>query len=232
VLRNARLEARKVGHGYVGVEHILLGLLADAETVAAQALGALGVTTDQVRARVVEITPPGDHLFARPGTSRPLTPRARRVLELSLGEALACGSDAVGPEHILLGLARENESVAAIVLRELDASPEKIRSAVMKPVLERPVEQGVEERNRGPRFDDWASLNPSVEVRRLIMAAGARTAYCRRLEISLADVLVALTREEKTAAVLKSLGVEKAEMLDAIERHLSDQDPPGASGTE
>ena len=116
VLVLAQEEARDLNHAFIGTEHILLGLIREGEGVAAKALDALGVTFDVVREKVEEAI--GANTNPSPG-SPPFTPRAKKVLELSLREALQLGHSYIGTEHMLLGLVREGEGVAAQVLNDL-----------------------------------------------------------------------------------------------------------------
>jgi ATP-dependent Clp protease ATP-binding subunit ClpC len=125
----AQDEARALRHNYIGTEHILLGLLREEEGIAAAALDSLDVTVEDVRAQVKQVVGQGDELVAG---QIPFTPRAKKLLELSLREALTVGDNYIGTEHVLLGLARENEGVAAQILRGLDADAEKIRNAVLE----------------------------------------------------------------------------------------------------
>jgi len=125
----AQEEARKINHNYIGTEHLLLGLIQEGESIAAKALEAMNVELDAVRSQVVEIiglgsTPPSGHI--------PFTPRAKRVLELSLREALQLGHNYIGTEHILLGLIREGEGVAAKVMVKLGVDLERLRNHVLK----------------------------------------------------------------------------------------------------
>ena len=124
----AQEEARLLNHNYIGTEHILLGLIHEHEGVAAKALESLGTSLESVRGQVEEIIgqgakPPGGHI--------PFTPRAKRVLELSLREALQLGHNYIGTEHILLGLIREGEGVAAQVLVKLGADLARVREQVV-----------------------------------------------------------------------------------------------------
>jgi hypothetical protein len=121
-------EARRLKHHYIGTEHILLGLLRVEEGLAARVLGELGVDADHVRIRVVALVGEGDTV---PTGQIPFTPRAKKVLELALREALGLGHNYIGTEHILLGLARENEGVAARILLELDLDDDRLRDAVV-----------------------------------------------------------------------------------------------------
>ncbi len=125
----AQEEARLLNHNYIGTEHILLGLIHEGEGVAARALEELGIDLDSVRTQVVEIIGQGSQA---PTGHIPFTPRAKKVLELSLREALQLGHNYIGTEHILLGLIREGEGVAAQVLVKLGAELTKVRQTVIQ----------------------------------------------------------------------------------------------------
>ncbi len=124
----AQDEARALEHNYIGTEHILLGLLREEEGLAARVLESLDITVEEVRAQVARIVGQGDEVTTG---QIPFTPRAKKVLELALREALSLGHNYIGTEHILLGLVRENEGVAARILLDFDADAEKIRSRVV-----------------------------------------------------------------------------------------------------
>ena len=125
----AQEEARRLDHNYIGTEHLLLGLLKEGTGVGASALGSLGLSLDAVRSQIEdtigtgEVTPPGNI---------PFTPRTKKVLELSLREARRLGHDYIGTEHILLGIIREGEGVAAQVLGKLDVGLDEARQAVLQ----------------------------------------------------------------------------------------------------
>ncbi|MEO7804493.1 MAG: ATP-dependent Clp protease ATP-binding subunit [Actinomycetota bacterium] len=125
----AQEEARLLNHNYIGTEHILLGLISEGEGVAAKALESLGVSLDSVRSQVEEIIGTGS---SSPQGHIPFTPRAKKVLELSLREALQLGHNYIGTEHILLGLIREGEGVAAQVLQKLGADLGRVRQQVIQ----------------------------------------------------------------------------------------------------
>jgi ATP-dependent Clp protease ATP-binding subunit ClpA len=125
----AQEEARLLKHNYVGTEHILLGLIHEGEGVAAKALESLGISLEAVRAQVEEIIGQGQ---SAPTGHIPFTPRAKKVLELSLREAKQLGHNYIGTEHILLGLIREGEGVAAQVLVNLGASLDRVRQQVIQ----------------------------------------------------------------------------------------------------
>jgi ATP-dependent Clp protease ATP-binding subunit ClpC len=125
----AQEEARTLKHNYIGTEHILLGLLREEEGLAARVLESLDITVERVRSQVVRIVGSGEEVTAG---QIPFTPRAKKVLELALREALSLGHNYIGTEHILLGLVRENEGVAARILLDFDADSEKIRNEVIR----------------------------------------------------------------------------------------------------
>src|ERR687887_115928 len=125
----AQEEARLLNHNYIGTEHLLLGLIHEGEGLAAKSLESLGVSLEQVRAQVEEMIGVGT---ATPQGHIPFTPRAKKVLELSLREALQLGHNYIGTEHILLGLIREGEGVAAQVLQKLGADLNRVRQTVIQ----------------------------------------------------------------------------------------------------
>jgi hypothetical protein len=125
----AQEEARMLNHDYIGTEHILLGLIHEGEGVAAKALESLGISLETVRQQVEEIIGQGQQA---PSGHIPFTPRAKKVLELSLREALQLGHNYIGTEHILLGLIREGDGVAAQVLVKLGADLNRVRQQVIQ----------------------------------------------------------------------------------------------------
>ena len=128
VLVLAQEEARLLNHNFIGTEHILLGLIHDSDGVAAKALASLGISLEQVREKVGETIA----LAASPTTGAPFTPGAKKVLELSLREALQLGHNYIGTEHVLLGLVREGEGVGSQVLVGLGADLSQVRNRVIQ----------------------------------------------------------------------------------------------------
>ncbi len=164
----AQDEARALDHNYIGTEHILLGLLREEEGLAARVLAGLDITLEEVRAQVLRIVGPGDE----PATGQiPFTPRAKKVLELALREALALGHSYIGTEHILLGLVRENQGVAARILLDFDADAEKIRNEVLRML------SGPGHRPPGPGSLDPASYRVEAQVGRPDLPAGPEPGY-------------------------------------------------------
>ena len=122
----AQEEARMLSHGYIGTEHLLLGLIHEGGGVSGAALESLSITLDDARAQVVAIVPRGQEPLSG---HIPFTPRAKKILELSLREALDLGHSSIGPEHILLGIVREGQGVANQVLANLGANGTGVRAA-------------------------------------------------------------------------------------------------------
>ncbi len=137
----AQEEARMLNHNYIGTEHLLLGLIHEGQGVAARALESLGISLEDVRQNVVEMIGRGQEA---PAGHIPFTPRAKKVLELSLRESRQLGHEYIGTEHILLGLIREGEGVAAQVLVKLGADLNRVRQQVLQLLGGRPREEGAE----------------------------------------------------------------------------------------
>ncbi len=147
----AQDEARLLKHGSIGTEHLLLGLLREEDSPACAVLRSLGIELEEVRARVAEIVGVGDS--GVPGQI-PFTPRAKKVLELSLREAISLGHDYIGTEHILLGIVRENGGVASRVMLGLGADADAVREAVAAtvPTAPRPQRMPQQWRRRRRKF--------------------------------------------------------------------------------
>ena len=167
----AQQEARLLGHGYIGTEHLLLGLLADGGGTAAQALESLGVTLDAAREQVREMVGEGQRPQTQPGHI-PFTPPAKKVLELSLREAQNLGDDHIGTEHLLLGLVAEADDVGAQIVARLGASPRAIRDKVIELTGVVPDPAALEMRSwtrggriRGVPLSDVRELLASVDRR-------------------------------------------------------------------
>ena len=136
----AQDEARVLKHNYIGTEHILLGLLREDDGLAARVLESFGITVTAVRGQVGRIVGQGDEVTTG---QIPFTPRAKRVLELSLREAQSLGHNYIGTEHILLGLARENEGVASRILLDFHADAASIRDVVLDMLSGAPGPRGL-----------------------------------------------------------------------------------------
>jgi Clp amino terminal domain, pathogenicity island component len=171
VVVRAQDQARLLKHNYVGTEHILLGLIAEQHGLAARALTSLDVRLDAVREQVIQIigvgaqpVPASEHI--------PFTPRAKKVLELSLRDALQLGSNSIGTEHILLGLLREGHGVAVVILGNLAGDPRTVRRAVMA-VLHHDLPEGVRT-SRPERIP--AAIRPQPGILAMLRDIDARLA--------------------------------------------------------
>ncbi len=191
----AQEEARRLDHNYIGTEHVLLGLLNEREGVAARVLNSFGITLEGARGEVVAIVGPGTE--KAPSGHIPFTPRSKKVLELSLREALSLGHNYIGTEHILLGLVREGEGVAAQILVRRGAALDKVREAVVGEL----ARMGVPERSAAAR----QRRTPAAEE--AINAAGDLAGSA---PLGSHHLLEALARLEGSLAanVLADLGVD------------------------
>ena len=178
----AQEEARALKHNYIGTEHILLGLLREEEGLAARVLESLDITVEEVRAQVARIVGQGDEVTTG---QIPFTPRAKKVLELALREALSLGHNSVGTEHILLGLVRENEGVAARILLDFGADAEKIRNEIIRELSVREV--SAPGRPLIPGGHDWPPASSSYHH---VLVAPDRGRTTSRRDISLYALLV------------------------------------------
>ena len=199
VVVNANDAARELGHPHIGTEHVLLGLLADPASKASRVLNSLGVTAERARERVVEVVPPGDH----PTNGQiPFAPRAKRVLEIALRESLRLWSTSVEPEHILLAVVRETESVAAGILLGFDVSAETVRSeSLARSGVAGIVVPGSGERGEFDRFTERAC--------QVVVCAQAEARELRFGHIGTESVLLGLLGEKEglAARVLTSFDV-------------------------
>jgi ATP-dependent Clp protease ATP-binding subunit ClpA len=206
----AQEEARMLNHNYIGTEHILLGMIHEGEGVAAKALESLGISLEAVRAQVEEIIGQGQQA---PSGHIPFTPRAKRVLELSLREAKELGHNYIGTEHILLGLIREGSGVAAQVLVKLGADLNGVRQQVVQLLHGR---AGDDLTGDGSPLPDDAPTRVDSLDRRL--AAIERWVGLRPEPDDL-DQEIARVRREKEAAIDRQ-DFESAASLRAQERQL------------
>jgi ATP-dependent Clp protease ATP-binding subunit ClpA len=224
----AQEESRTLRHAQIGTEHILLGLLREEEGLAARVLESLDITVERVRAQVVRIVGSGERVTAG---QIPFTAHGKRVLELSLNEALSLGHNYIGTEHILLGLVRENEGVAARILLDFDADAgPKIRTELIRMLS-------------GPEAQKYAEAKPlggrgtrhSMDQAWFDGLGGVLNGLAREIRRELerdpdtGDLLLALTCASDTLAAraLHELGVNAEELPEVIER-IRTQRPPSA----
>jgi ATP-dependent Clp protease ATP-binding subunit ClpC len=169
----AQEEARMLNHNYIGTEHILLGLIHEGDGVAARALESLGISLEAVRQQVEEVVGRGQQA---PSGHIPFTPRAKKVLELSLREGLQLGHNYIGTEHVLLGLIREGEGVAAQVLVRLGADLNRVRQQVIQELHSYPAEESV----AGPGSAAGPSRRWMEEIADMLSAMDGRLAAIER----------------------------------------------------
>jgi len=149
VLGLAQEEAQRLRHNYIGTEHLLLGLVREREGIAGRVLSGQGVDLDEVRARVEHIIGRGDHVVTG---EVGFTPRAKKVVQLAVDEAVDLGHHYIGTEHILLGLVREGEGIAAGVLESFDLRLGQVRTAVLQELTHLPPDEAREQAARRPSF--------------------------------------------------------------------------------
>ena len=220
----AQEEARMLNHNYIGTEHILLGLIHEGEGVAAKGLESLGISLEGVRAQVEEIIGQGQQA---PSGHIPFTPRAKKVLELSLREALQLGHNYIGTEHILLGLIREGEGVAAQVLVKLGADLNRVRQQVIQLLS---GYQGKEAVTQGGPAEGTPSTSLVLDQFGRNLTAAAREGKLdpvigRDLEIE--RVMQILSRRTKNNPVLiGEPGVGKTAVVEGLAQAIAKNDVP------
>jgi ATP-dependent Clp protease ATP-binding subunit ClpA len=209
----AQEEARMLNHNYIGTEHILVGLLREDGGVAGGGLESLGISVDAVRQQVKEMIGTGGQA---PSGHVPFTPRAKKVLELSLRESLQLGHDYIGPEHIMLGLIREGDGVAAQVLVILGADLNRLRQQVLQRL--HGFQGGDEPGSPGavPRSGLLSRID-AIEQRLSILERRVGT----RLDLRDLDREIAQVRRDKEAAI-EAQDFENTEALGDRERQLAD----------
>ena len=225
----AQEEARMLNHDYIGTEHIFLGLIHEGEGVAAAALESLGVSMAKARDQVREIIGQGE-VF--PSGHLPFTPRAKKVLELSLREALQLGHSYIGTEHILLGLIREGEGVGAQVLIKLGASLDRAREEVI-----RLLEGGVVDTEDVPREPAEPPGFPLSSKGRAVLAlADEFAATTGQRQIQPAHLLMGLiglsVKDSAVRQMLEELGMDLQEIQRRIEGQSSGSDGDEGSTEE
>ena len=211
----AQEEARLLSHNYIGTEHLLLGLIHEGEGVAAQVLEAMEIDLEAARARVEEIIGEGGH---SPSGHIPFTPRAKKVLELALREALQLGHNYIGTEHILLGLVREGEGVGTQVLVEMGAELTRVRRQVMGIIGSRGSES-----LEGEPSDFTATSSQTLVIESL----GEEVRRLRREVDRLRDALRRMETEPASTQPMAFPGFDEPEVaLEGVSATPSEVPPP------
>jgi ATP-dependent Clp protease ATP-binding subunit ClpA len=209
----AQDEARRLRHDYIGTEHILIGLLRVEEGTAARALDALGVTADDVRSDIARLVGQGDGVATG---QIPFTRRAKNVLELALLEAMTLGHHYIGTEHLLLGLARERNGVATVILLDLNVDAATIRYEVMDILCrpnfgDRPGDRlsAHTGRRRAAIGDTTIAPRFTSDVRRALALAQEEARTLRHVRMGTEHILLGLIREQQGlgARLLDGLGI-------------------------
>jgi ATP-dependent Clp protease ATP-binding subunit ClpC len=215
----AQEEARELGHNYIGTEHILLGLLREDDGLAARALAAMGIGLDAVRREVRQIIGPGE---GEQAAHIPFTPRAKKVLELSLREALQFGHNYIGTEHILLGLVREGDGVAAQVLVKQGADLNRVRHEVIVLLHEQPEEEAGAAETPGESTAPEERPHPATAGHRSqpVRVAGSRI-QLESVNIRIGEMISRLDMVVERLASME-------ERLASIEGHLAEGRRPAA----
>ena len=222
----AQEEARMLNHNYIGTEHILLGLIHEGQGVAAEVLRALDISLESVRRQVEEIIGRGQ---AAPTGHIPFTPRAKKVLELSLREALTLGHNYIGTEHILLGLIREGEGVAAQVLQKLGADLNRVRQQVIRLLSSYGPVSGREPGDPSEGPFPWPFTERALRVLDL---AQESSHDLHHPAIEPADILLALvvTDDAEVVELFDAWGIDRAEVRRRIMDLAEEEDREDGDG--
>ncbi|MDA1140217.1 MAG: ATP-dependent Clp protease ATP-binding subunit [Planctomycetota bacterium] len=229
VMELARQEAQRLNHEYIGTEHILLGLIKEGSGVAASVLNNLDINLKQIRLEVEKMVPPGSNM-ATIGQKLPYTPRAKKVLELAFEEARNLGHNYIGTEHLLLGLLRENDGVAAQVLLNLSMKLEDVREEVLSFLhaeFQQPESQGgAETGNRKKSKSDTPALDSfGRDLTELAKESKLDPVIGREKEIErLTQILC--RRTKNNPVLLGEAGVGKTAIVEGFAQALFAQEVP------
>jgi ATP-dependent Clp protease ATP-binding subunit ClpA len=215
--------ARALGHGFIGAEHLLLGLIAERHGVAARALQALEVTDVAVRRELLARHPQG----AAPSEGAlPFNYEGKSVLELSLGESKRLGDSRIETEHMLLALLKTEEQSGVELLEAIGLDAEQVRVEVVRFSMRRRSLLAEVDRTLGA----WETVAPDGHLRKLLIDAAELAIDCDRSRIEVADVVFAIAQDRNAIGVLAELGVQVERVAELLERHRSRPGPPDHNG--
>jgi ATP-dependent Clp protease ATP-binding subunit ClpA len=214
--------ARALGHGFIGAEHLLLGVIAEKQGVGAGVLESLGVTGEAVRGELLLRHPQDD---GPSDGALPFNEEGKKALERSLVEAKNLGDSRIQTEHVLLALLSTEPRSAANLLEYLGVRASRVRREVMRVATER---RGWMAEVNQPAFGVWETLSPTGELRSVLAAAADLALQCDRSHIELTDVVFAICEDRNALALLTELGIQVERVPELLERHRSTRPPPAA----
>lgn len=226
VVRGAQHEARAMGHGSIGTEHLVLALTSVTAGIVVEVLAQLGITSDAVREQVRKRLGPGPDRAA--AGQVPFSPLAKRALELSLRESLSCGDQSIRPEHLLLAISGMDESGGSEILCALGADPDRVRGAVRErvrdPVMAPPIGfQSTRVSEVVPAAVPPRRALPDGVLQTFLAEAGGRAWVEERKRFGLEDLLRVCVEDERVERLLGELGVDVDVLRDRLRRR-----PPAA----
>ena len=220
VVVEASETARALGHGVIGAEHLLLGVIAERHGVGARVLESLGVSDEAVRGELLLRHPQGDRPSDGP---LPFNDEGKSVLERSLVKAKNLGDSRIQTEHMLLALLSTEPRSAAHLLECLGVRASRVQREVLRVATER---RGWMAEVNKPTFGKWETLGPTGEVRSVLVAAAELAVECGRSHIELADVVFAICEDHNAMPLLAELGLRIERVPELLERHRALRRPP------
>jgi ATP-dependent Clp protease ATP-binding subunit ClpA len=219
VVVEASETARGLGHGFIGAEHLLLGVIAEKQGIGATVLTRLGVTDQAVRRELLARLDQGD----QPSEGAlPFNQEGKSALERSLVEARHLGDRQIQTEHVLLALMSTGQHTAVELLEALGVQRRRVHREVLRAATE---QRGWMAEINDPSFGVWETLSPTGELRRVLAAAAELALESGRSHIELADVLFAIAEDPDAMPLLAELGVQIDRVADLVERHRSRHSP-------
>lgn len=220
VVVEASETARALGHGFIGAEHLLLGVIAEKRGVGATVLKTLGATDEAVRGELLLRHPPGDLPRER---QLPFNEEGTSVLARSLVEAKNLGDSRIQTEHMLLALLSTEPRSAAKLLEYLGVRASRVQREVLRVATEG---RGWMAEVNAPAFGVWETLSPTGALRSVLVAAADLALECGRSHIEVADVLFAIAEDRNAMPLLAELGIQIERVPELLERHRATRSPP------